>query len=229
VVAAGAGARMGYRKKPYLLLAGRPVLYHAIDRLRAAPCAAHTVVVVHADEFREGAVESSLKEEFGDISVVAGGLTRQASVLAGLRGLPEDVRVVLVHDAVRPLVHADVVARVASAARDRGAAIAAIPATETVKQVNERGVVSATPPRLALWYARTPQGFHTELLLRAHREWPGLHRAATDDAEMVERLGHPVHVVEDTPDNFKITTAQDLAVAEAVLRWQGRVAASSQA
>ncbi|GAG53367.1 unnamed protein product, partial [marine sediment metagenome] len=125
-----------------------------------------------------------------------------------------------IHDAVRPLVRPDVVRRVAQAASRCGAAIAAIPATETVKEVAEAGRIVRTPPRRTLWCARTPQGFHRDLILKAHREAAAAGFEGTDDSELVERLGHEVRVVEDHYDNVKITTDQDLAVAEALLRWQ---------
>ncbi len=219
VPAAGTGSRMGGRKKPYITLCGRPILHHAIERLLEASCCEQLVVVVHRDEFAEGRVAAELEERFGPIQVVCGGPTRQASVLEGLRAVGDGEELVLIHDAVRPLVSPEVVHRVAVATSRHGAAIAAVPATETVKRVTDGDTIAETPLRGHLWYARTPQGFRKDLILRAHSEHAGGPKA-TDDAELVERLGHSVHVVRDRYDNVKITTEEDLIVAEAILRWR---------
>jgi len=220
VAAAGIGVRMGRRKKPYLSLAGRPILDHALDRLSHAPGCEQIVVVIHQTDHADETLAAHLKEAFGVVDLVGGGPTRQASVWAGLQVVQQALDLVLIHDAVRPLVAPQVVRRVAEAAQRDGAAIAAVRATETVKEVDERATITGTPPRRRLWYARTPQGFRKELILRAHKKGraDGFH--ATDDAQLVERLGEPVGVVEDNYENVKITTQQDLLIAEAILGWQ---------
>jgi 2-C-methyl-D-erythritol 4-phosphate cytidylyltransferase len=220
VPAAGIGVRMGRRKKPYLSVGGRPILDHTLERLRRAEGCQQTIVVVHETDCGDADLASRLEEQFAVTDLVCGGSTRQASVWAGLQAVRGDLDLVLIHDAVRPMVAPGVVRRVAEAARRDGAAIAAIPARETVKEANEAGIITGTPPRRRLWYARTPQGFHKELIVKAHRQGraDGFH--ATDDAQLVERLGHPVSVVEDNYDNLKITTEEDLLIAEAILAWQ---------
>jgi len=220
VTAAGTGERMGRRRKPYLDLAGKSILLRTLERLSAAGGCEQVVVVVHEEEHTAGEVARVLERELGPVRVVPGGTTRQASARAGLQAVGEDVPVVLIHDAVRPLVRPEVVRRVAAAALEHGAAIAAVPATETIKQVEPDGTIAVTPLRQRLWYARTPQGFRRELIVRAHREALGAGFEGTDDAQLVERLGLPVRVVEDSYDNIKITTDEDLAVAEALLRRQ---------
>ncbi len=220
VPAAGTGVRMGNRKKPYLTIGGRPILHRTLERLLATPGCQQAVVVLHRDEYGDGHVAEELHRLFGLTEAVCGGDSRQASVLAGLRAVRDDLELVLVHDAVRPLVRTEVVRRVAEATAEHGAAIAAVPADETVKEVNGRRTIVGTPPRRRLWYARTPQGFRKELLLRAHAHAREAMRTGTDDAELVEQLGHQVHLVEDCYDNIKITTEEDLVVAEAILRWQ---------
>jgi 2-C-methyl-D-erythritol 4-phosphate cytidylyltransferase len=220
VAAAGAGKRMGGFRKPLAELCGRPVLFHCIDRLLDAAGCAHIIPVLHPEEYGRGELAARLAAEFGISMVVCGGPTRQASALAGLEAVGADMDLVLIHDAARPLVWPAVVERVAQAAWRTGAAIAAIPATETVKQVAADGRIVATPPRLGLWYARTPQGFRKDVILRAHYAARDEGFLGTDDAQLVERLGHEVHVVEDRHDNLKITVPGDLLVAEAILHWQ---------
>ncbi|MCD6416205.1 MAG: 2-C-methyl-D-erythritol 4-phosphate cytidylyltransferase [Planctomycetes bacterium] len=220
VTAAGVGLRMGGRKKPYVLMAGRPILHHALDRLQQTEGCAESIVVVHEDEYRGGRVAEELTELFAGTRVVCGGATRQQSAAAGLQAVSDELGLVLIHDAVRPLVSPQVVRQVALAAGERGAAIAAVPATETVKKVGTGDRILATPARRALWYARTPQGFQKELILRAHRRFAADGYNGTDDSELVEKLGHSVYVIQDSYDNIKITTAEDLVIAEAILKWQ---------
>jgi 2-C-methyl-D-erythritol 4-phosphate cytidylyltransferase len=151
------------------------------------------------------------------VRFVKGGEDRQASVAAGLAALGE-VDLVLVHDAARPLVEEATVAAVIEAAAKSGAAVPALPIHDTVKEVGGEGLVKATPPRAALVLAQTPQGFRADLLRRAHAEAQAAGVRATDDASLVERLGEPVVVVPGRRSNFKITTREDLLIAEAILQ-----------
>ncbi len=220
VTAAGTGVRMGGRKKPYLRICGRPVLHIAIDALSRAAGCAEIIPVLHADEYGNGNLASELGSEFGITKIARGGATRQASAFAGLKLVRDDLELVLIHDAVRPLVDPDVVRRVAEAAQRFGAAIAAVPATETVKEVGPDGRIIATPRRDTLWLARTPQGFRKDLILRAHAAALRDGFSGTDDVELVERLGEECRIVEDTYSNLKITTEEDLRAAEAIYRWR---------
>ncbi len=220
VPAAGTGARMGGCKKPFLPLCGKPVIHHVLERLRRSPGCVEIIVVLHEDEYGNARLVSDLKARFGVAGVVMGGPVRQASVLAGLEAVNEDLDIVLIHDAVRPLVQPHVVRRVAEAAARYGAAVAAVPATDTVKEVEDSGRIICTPPREGLWLEHTPQGFRRDLILRAHHAARDEGFCGTDDAQLVERLGEEVHVVRDTPDNLKITTEEDLVIAEAILRWR---------
>jgi 2-C-methyl-D-erythritol 4-phosphate cytidylyltransferase len=222
VAAAGTGRRMGGRGKALLKLAGRPILYRAIEALRAAPGCAEIVPVLHQDEYDDAGLAARLRRRYDIRKTALGGPTRQASVLAGLELVSEGLPVVLIHDAARALVDPAVVQQVAEAAAQHGAAIAAVPVAETVKEVDSSGCVRATPARDALWLARTPQGFGKDLILQAHRAARDEGFCATDDAQLVERLGMPVRIVQDSYDNLKITTPEDLAIAEAILRWRKR-------
>lgn len=145
---------------------------------------------------------------------MAGGAERSDSVRAGLAAAGK-ARVIAIHDAARPFVSADLVRAVIQAARIHGAAVAAVPATDTIKQVHPEGWIEATPPRERLWLAQTPQAFDADLIRAAHADADA--SAATDDAVLVERRGGRVYVVPGNADNRKITTPEDLRWAEWIL------------
>ena len=147
-------------------------------------------------------------------TVVAGGRERQDSVRAGLAAAG-DTELIAIHDAARPFVRADVIRAVIHAARAHGAALAALPATDTVKRVHPDGWIESTPPRDRLWLAQTPQVFRAEVIRAAHAAPQA--DGATDDAQMIERSGARVYVVPGDPENRKITTPEDLRWAEWVL------------
>jgi 2-C-methyl-D-erythritol 4-phosphate cytidylyltransferase len=146
---------------------------------------------------------------------VAGGSERQYSVWNGLKRVADAADVVLVHDAARPLVTAQTIEAVIKAAREQGAAIAAVPEKNTIKVVSDAGIVKSTPVRSTLWAVQTPQGFRKEILIEANEKAETDGFLGTDDASLVERLGRPVHVVMSDYSNIKVTTPEDLLVAEA--------------
>ena len=216
VPAAGAGTRLGPgAPKALRLLAGEPLLVHAVRRLRACPEVGRVVVAAPAgSEDDVAALLAGL-----DATVVTGGAERQDSVAAGLAVLPPEVELVLVHDAARALVPPAVVAAVVAALRQGAEAVVPVlPLADTVKRVGEDDVVTGTVPRQELRAVQTPQGFRRAVLERAHRTAAGSAATATDDASMVEALGVPVRTVPGDPEAFKVTTAFDLLVAEAVIR-----------
>jgi len=150
------------------------------------------------------------------IEMVAGGVSRQASVREGLKAVPPDADAVVVHDAARPLVQPVLIERALTALRDADGAICAVPVTDTLKRARD-GAIVETVPRDELWRAQTPQAFRASVLRRAH-EWGAAEGVdATDDAMLVERAGGNVVVVEGDPRNLKITTRDDLVVAGALL------------
>jgi 2-C-methyl-D-erythritol 4-phosphate cytidylyltransferase len=152
------------------------------------------------------------------VTLVRGGVERQDSVWSALQGVSPEREFALVHDAARPLVTPDLCARVIEAALRSGAAVAAVPCTDTVKVVNAQGNVERTLDRRLLWMAQTPQVFRTDLLRQAHEAAQRDAFIATDDAALVERIGHPVQVVMGSYDNIKITEARDLRMAESLLK-----------
>ncbi|GLZ32861.1 2-C-methyl-D-erythritol 4-phosphate cytidylyltransferase [Lentzea sp. NBRC 105346] len=219
VPAAGRGERLGFgMPKALVPVDGVPLLTRAVRGLFASGCVHHVVIAAPpSDVDQVRTVTASLAPAGGAVHVLAGGAERTDSVrLALAHALAEipDTRVVLVHDAARaftpPSVVRDVVAAVESG---HDAVIPVLPVADTVKQVDEVGVVVATPDRAVLRIVQTPQGFNARVLENAYRS--GL--SATDDAALVELLGVPVATVPGHPHAMKITTPFDLAVASAVL------------
>lgn len=214
IVAAGRGERFGGpRPKALVELAGVPIVRRTVDRFVGSAAFGDVVVAAPAGEL--DAARDVLRGT--PARVVAGGRRRQDSVLAALRALPGSVAIVAVHDAARPLVSARVILETVEAARSHGAAIAALPVSDTVKEVSDEGFVLATRSRQTLWLAQTPQAFRRELLLEAHERAAADGAEATDDAALVARLGHAVRVVPGEASNLKITVPADLELAAAWL------------
>jgi 2-C-methyl-D-erythritol 4-phosphate cytidylyltransferase len=215
VVAAGRSERMGGIDKVFAPLMGRPLLAWTLRAFKT--CEAIEGVVVVAAPESIGNMQAFIREwRFDNVTaVVPGGATRQASVRAGLDAT-DGAAIVAVHDAARPLVTPEMINEGVALARERGAALCATPARDTLKDVDvEARVVRGTIDRGSTWLAQTPQVFDRELLLRAHANAQG---AMTDDAALVEAMGEPVCVYEGPGSNLKVTDADDLIVAEALLR-----------
>lgn len=220
IPAAGSGHRMGQPGQPkqYLPLLGDPIILWTLRACAAAPSVQELVLVVA--EADVAFCRDRLRDQWRvdkPVTVTAGGLSRQQSVYAGLRAISRPVDLVAVHDGVRPLVDARLLERTLEAAWLHGAATAAVPLKDTVK-LTESGWVQSTPPRARLRAVQTPQAFRRELLWQAHEQAAADGTESTDDASLVERLGHPVAIIDGTYSNIKITTPEDLLVAEALLR-----------
>ncbi len=213
------------RKKVLLELSSVPILLRTLRRFSAVPAVAELIVVVAKDEiaFVEGMLEKA--QELKPWCVVQGGAERQYSIANGMAHLAADADIVLVHDAARPLVSLAAIEAVIFAAREKGAAIAAVRAKNTIKVVGEDGRVEATPARASLWEVQTPQGFRREILQRAYEKAAQDGFLGTDDASLVERIGEAVFVVESDYGNLKITTPEDLWMAEALLAHSEKITA----
>lgn len=219
VPAAGGGTRIaGTLPKQYLPLAGIPLLTRTLQALRASPRVDRLILVVPPGHEVRCRVE--ILEPFGLAvdAMVPGGEDRQASVYAGLQRASLDTDLILVHDGARPFINAAVIQAVVAAAAEAGAAVAAIPVTDTIKVAGPDGWLLETPDRGRLWAAQTPQVFRTALLREAHARALRDGFRSTDDSALVERLGHPVRLVRGSPENLKITTSADLALADQILR-----------
>jgi 2-C-methyl-D-erythritol 4-phosphate cytidylyltransferase len=221
IPAAGMGKRMGANSnKQYLLLDGMPILAHTLRVFEQAPFIAGIYLVSPEQEipFCQGEVV----ERYGFTKVraiVAGGAERQHSVKNGLdamRGIGED-DLVLIHDGVRPFVPVEVLQRAAAAADQFGGAVVAVPVKDTVKVARD-GIITSTPPREELWLAQTPQAFRYGLIRAAHEKAAAEGFLGTDDASLMEWLGWQLRVVMGDYRNIKITTPEDMILAEAFLK-----------
>jgi 2-C-methyl-D-erythritol 4-phosphate cytidylyltransferase len=206
IVAAGRSERMAGIDKLFEPVGGAPLLLHSVRAFAGSPLIDAVVVVV--SEASRARVES-LMGGLPALRVVNGGARRRDSVRAGIEALP-DCDYVLVHDGARPFVTADLIESTLVAARGAGAALCAVPVTDTVKREGPGGIVAETVSRDGLWLAQTPQAFRRDLLLRAHA---ATNVDATDDAALVEALGEPVRLVPGSARNIKVTTPVDLALA----------------
>jgi 2-C-methyl-D-erythritol 4-phosphate cytidylyltransferase len=231
IPAAGLGTRMAsapaskgkkqVASKQFTELGGTPILIHTLRKFAASPEVSEIYVALRKNEF--GGFQSRLEQDARDIvqkkiHFVEGGEHRQHSVanaIAAISAASDDI--VLVHDAVRPFVTPEIIHKVIQAAEKYGAAIAGLPAVDTVKQVErtaEGAVITATVPRERVVMAQTPQGFRFGVLKRAFEEATADGFIGTDEASLVERSGHDVAVVMGSPRNIKITTPGDLELAE---------------
>jgi 2-C-methyl-D-erythritol 4-phosphate cytidylyltransferase len=228
IAAGGRGARAGGgQAKQFREISGSPIIIHTLRRFEEARSVAEVVVVApprDAEAVRALAASSGLKKVS---RVVAGGRTRTESVWRGLASLSaEETEVVAVHDAVRPFVTADEIERTIEAARETGAALLAARAVDTMKEADEPGggerTVARTLERSRLWRALTPQAFRYEILRRAYERAMAEEVEATDCSALVERLGARVAIVEGDPRNIKITTPEDFALAEILMKTEVR-------
>ena len=205
---------MGGVDKTFAPMLGAPLIAHTVERFETHPLIGEIVLVL-ADESVTRGRQLTVSRGWRKVSqICAGGARRQDSVCNGLQALA-GCDLVLVHDGARPCLDAATLERGIRSAAMHGAAVAGTPVKDTIKRVSPELVVEDTPERARLWAAQTPQVFRYDLLLEAHRS---LHDDYTDDAAMVESLGHEVRMFEGTYENIKVTTAGDLTIAEAFLR-----------
>jgi 2-C-methyl-D-erythritol 4-phosphate cytidylyltransferase len=220
IVAAGRGARAGAGERPkqFRLLCGEPVLFHTLRRFEECETITQTIAVVPAEfvaDFETFVREHELKKL---TRVVAGGATRIESVWKGLQAIDETtVKIVAVHDGVRPFVAPAEIDATVRAAEQHGAALLVAPSTDTIKEVRD-SVIVQTYERANLRRALTPQCFRYELLRRAYERALAEDADATDDCALVERLGAQVTAIEGDPRNIKLTRPEDFALAESIVQ-----------
>lgn len=215
VLAGGSGSRMGAACNKVLLpLQGERVITRSV---RAFQGLVKGVVLVGRDEDMKDIREAVQDIDELDIRIVKGGATRQESVWNGLQALPEECSHVLIHDGARCLVDEGTIARCMQCAEAQGSGVAAIPAIDTIKRVNADDTVAETPDRSALRAVQTPQAFRLDIIRKAHQEAQFDGFTGTDDASLVERAGMPVHLTLGDRKNIKITTPEDMKMAEVYL------------
>lgn len=216
--AAGKSSRFGTqqsRKKVFVELKGRPVWVRTAEAFTNRDDVIQTIVVVSPDDMDWFKEKFRPNLAFMNVEVVAGGAERADSVLNALARVSADADFVAVHDAARPLIVKDWITRVFQAAEEHGAALLATPVTSTLKRIAADRHIEQTVNRANLWAAQTPQVFRRQLLVDAYARRGGLN--PTDEAQLVEQFGHPVHVVEGSPLNIKITSPDDFRMAEVLL------------
>ncbi len=219
VPAAGSGNRMGGGLcKQYLSLDGIPILVRTLKVFEQCPLVDALLVVVppqDLDGVRDAVLAPwKLKKVAG---IIPGGKERQDSVRAGLEALAPDADIVVIHDAVRPFITVDLISQCVRAARQEGAVTVGVPVKDTVKEVATDGRVMRTCDRSLLWLTQTPQAFRRDIIEHAHRAAVHDGFQGTDDTSLVERMGIAVRMIRSEYTNIKITTPEDLVVAEALL------------
>ena len=219
IVAAGQGTRMGTQdRKQYMMLSNRPVLAHTLLTFQKCKAIAEIFLVIPRgdDSYCKNEIIEPLRPN-KTIHLVSGGATRQESVYNGLKAIDESIGLVVIHDGVRPLVTIDQITQCVKAAKKYGGCILAVPASDTLKTVDEHDCVVSTMKRHMIRMAQTPQAFHYDIIMNAHKASQKEAYVGTDDAELVERYGKAVKVIPGDPCNIKITTSEDIKIAEALL------------
>ena len=217
--AAGQAHRMQVGlNKVFLTLAGKPMLLRTLLTFSKVPEVGELIIAVGTDEIEPVKSLLSRVKGLAPWQVVEGGSERQYSIRNGLALVSEEADIVLVHDAARPLIRRETIEELIRVVRAEGAAIIAVPEKNTIKIASENGVVVSTPARSSLWQVQTPQGFRKEILIEANRRAEEDGFLGTDDASLVERIGVPVHIVKGEYSNIKVTTPEDMIVAEAIPR-----------
>ncbi|MDZ8186661.1 MAG: 2-C-methyl-D-erythritol 4-phosphate cytidylyltransferase [Nostoc sp. ChiSLP02] len=222
IPAAGIGKRMGSNRNKLLLkVRSQPIIAWTLLAAEAASTISWIGIVSQPTDWPDlKAILADLKLT-KPVEFILGGSTRQESVYNGLQALPANAEQVLIHDGARCLVTPDLFNSCAQAIRHCPGLIAAVPVKDTIKVVNKQGIIQSTPDRQQLWAAQTPQGFDVKLLKQCHAEGVRQNWEVTDDAALFEKCGIEVRIVEGEETNLKVTTPQDLAIAEFILTSRG--------
>jgi 2-C-methyl-D-erythritol 4-phosphate cytidylyltransferase len=230
IQAAGKSSRFGGReKKPFVSIDGRPVWLRASELFWKREDVSKVYLVIAPEDRDEFRSRFGHLLAFANAELVDGGVERFESVANALARIPESVEFVAIHDAVRPLTPSSLIDAVFDAARKNGAAMLAIPVADTLKQVDPTtNRITETVARGKLWQAQTPQVFRREVIVEGYARRSELKTPITDDSQLVEAIGHEVIAVTGSPVNFKITTRDDIELAEAFMKAKGSKASSSR-
>ncbi len=220
IVAGGSGQRMGVEvKKQYLTLKGVPIIARTLLAFDACPDIDHIVLVIPMADYAlcQKEVLASLYLQKTMALAPGGKRLRQESVFNGLKAVPPGTEIVAIHDGVRPFVSSAAISQCIEGARKHGACMLGVPAFDTLKQADDQGRIVKTIDRTNMWLAQTPQAFSFPFIKDAHKQALADGFEGTDDAALVERLGQTVHIIEGSRNNIKITTPEDLKLAEALI------------
>jgi len=220
IVSAGKGLRfMEGKKKQFYSLGGKPILAHTLDKFETCPLIRSVRLVVGQEDMDYCLEEIVERYRFQKVSeIVPGGKRRQESVKNGIDALPKDAEIVAIHDGVRPLLTRTMIEDSIHSALRHGAVVLAMPVKETIKMANPDGTVLKTLDRESLWQIQTPQTFQVNVIREAHYRATEDGFVGTDDASLVERLGVKVHILPGSYTNIKITTPEDLVLANLFLK-----------
>jgi 2-C-methyl-D-erythritol 4-phosphate cytidylyltransferase / 2-C-methyl-D-erythritol 2,4-cyclodiphosphate synthase len=220
IPAGGSGKRLkSHIAKQYLLLDGVPVLVQTLRAFQNSPDIDEIILALPAEDIVH--MRQELVEKYGltkVVNAVAGGNERQDSVKNCLDAIAGVCGIVVIHDAVRPFVTEELIGRVVGAARATGAAVAGVKTKDTIKEIKDDNIIGRTVPRERLWLAQTPQAFEFKLLKEAYKSAYNEKFYGTDDASLVERMGKEVKIIEASYENIKITTNEDMQIADALMK-----------
>jgi len=222
IPAAGSGKRMHNKSIPkaFMLLAGQPLLTRSLNKFILLPAIKEIIIAVSRENMARAArLVSKYKAKLPEIKLVKGGKERCDSVANALKIINPASRIILIHDAARPLVKKEDIIRLVKAVRKNGAAILAVPVVDTIKRVNSNGQIKETLPRQELWAAQTPQGFKRDIIMKAYNRLLKRSKTITDDASLVEHIDYPVRIVPGSYTNLKITTPADKIFAQKLLNF----------
>jgi 2-C-methyl-D-erythritol 4-phosphate cytidylyltransferase len=218
IPAAGSGKRIGSEiAKPFLRVAGKSLLGHTVSRFAAIDGLIQVIIATTPDYFDEAFSVKNWLPETVSFQVIEGGSERQFSIDNALQKADKSAVLIAIHDAVRPLVSENCVVKCLEKANESGAAILGVPVKDTIKKVNDGGLILETPDRNMLWQAQTPQIFRQDLIRKAYQNAINENYLGTDDASLVEYYGERVFIVEGNQQNIKITYPLDLQIAEILL------------
>ncbi len=216
IAAGGQGKRMNSNvSKQFLTIKGHPILYYTLNKFEKMKILNEIILVVPPADVKYTKEQIIKKYGFKKTRIVEGGKERQDSVYNGLKALPKDADIVVIHDGVRPFIPVKIIENSIEAAAECDAVGVAVPVKDTIKVVDDKSVVKTTPDRKALWAIQTPQTFKYDVIMKAYEKAMEDGFYGTDDTVLVERMGLPVKIIEGSYENIKITTPEDIIFAEA--------------
>jgi len=216
IAAGGQGKRMNSNvSKQFLTIKGHPILYYTLNKFEKMKILNEIILVVPPADVKYTEEQIIRKYGFKKTRIVEGGKERQDSVYNGLKALPKDVDIVVIHDGVRPFIPVKIIENSIEAAAECDAVGVAVPVKDTIKVVDDKSIVKTTPDRKALWAIQTPQTFKYDVIMKAYEKAMEDGFYGTDDTVLVERMGLPVKIIEGSYENIKITTPEDIIFAEA--------------